>query len=243
MPTKPQLTASPPPPLLPALLLLISPITWFFLEYFAIQGMAHGSPRYDPFIESLTDLGIDYRQVHELKHHNVHSMRHQWMNADFLQLAVAFGVAQAWAVFKEGRKVLVRGLLVGMFVLGMGLFALIHGGPRERVWQIQGWHWMGLSLLAVAGNLHSVLVAAAPGGTHEFEGGLVYRSLSLVLGGMGLYSFYRWGFTLGEWDYITPLGTWERGCVYPVVGWMVVTGVAMVVERARGVGGGKGKKA
>ncbi|KAF2162602.1 hypothetical protein M409DRAFT_68921 [Zasmidium cellare ATCC 36951] len=242
-------------PLLPTLLLIAAPLTWPIFEYYSIQGFAHSQPTYNILIESLTDLGINYRQVHELKHYNVTSLRHGTINFLFLLAGTLFGLAQLGLFWGSRHRATTQGLafvrrlrtvLTLVYVAGMVLFAQVHGGPRERVWKIAGWHWMGLGMAAIAGNLNSILVAAVPAQVHEVERSVVYRVGSGVLGTAGLYSFYRWAFTLGEWNYLTQLGLWERGCFYPVLAWEALAGVAFLVGRfggGDGVAKGKGKRA
>lgn len=251
MPPKAQIQPIPKPPILPALFLLAGPLAWPIFEWYSIQGFAHGYDTYDYAIESLSDLGIDYRQVHPLKHYNVQSHRYATINFDFLQAGACFGIAQLLLLWLTRQRVtsqtaLIRTLrfvLTLLYVGGMVLFAQIHGGPREKMWKIIGWHWNGLAMAAIAGSLNSILAAAVPGQFHEFERSALYRALSVGLGSAGLYSFYRWAFTLGEWDYQTKLGLWERGCIYPVLIWEAVTGFALLVARFGGSGVAKGKKA
>lgn len=97
-------------------------------------------------------------------------------------------------------------------------------------------------MAAIAGNLNSIVAAATPT-TGPFEGIVLYRGLSAAFGGAGLYSFWRFQ-TLGEWDYQTQLGLWQRGMIYPVLAWEALTAVALVLSNvAGGSGVAKGKRA
>lgn len=101
---------------------------------------------------------------------------------------------------------------------------------------------MGFGMAAVAGNLNSIVAAATPT-TGPFEGNVLYRGLSAAFGVAGLYSFWRFQ-TLGEWDYQTQLGLWQRGMIYPVLAWEALTAVALVLSNvAGGSEVGKGKRA
>ncbi|EME40595.1 hypothetical protein DOTSEDRAFT_90774 [Dothistroma septosporum NZE10] len=223
--------ASRKPPVIPALLLLASAGTYAYLEYGAWQGYDLGLGNdYDWKIESVSDIGIDYRQVHPLKHYNVTSYRHQWMNAAILQAGVVFAVAQIYLLWSSRHRATqqtallrtLRLLLAVTYAGGMVLFACVHGGPRERHWEIVGWHWTGLAMAGLAGNLSLVLISIMALSEIEKDG--LHRLVSSTLGGFGLYCFYRFN-TLGEWDYLTQLGLWQRGTLYPVLVWNVATAI------------------
>ncbi|CAK3925421.1 DUF998 domain-containing [Lecanosticta acicola] len=251
MPPKPGPAAPLPhrPPLLPAVLFAIASGSWFFWELRAQAAFDAGTTSYDWKIESLSDLGVDYRQVHPLKHYNVTSHRHGSQNFNFLQAGVCFGLAQLILLFAttknratQNNALLLRNLrllLTALYAGSMLLIARIHGGPREKFWKIIGWHWMGFGTAAVAGNLNSLLAAAVPTVGVTFEAHAVYRAFSAVLGMAGLYSLWRFQ-NLGEWHYQTELGLWQRGMVYPVLAWEAMTAVALVAANVSGGGGGGG---
>ncbi|WPV18463.1 hypothetical protein CLAFUW4_12045 [Fulvia fulva] len=237
------------PPVIPAVLLLGSAIAWPILEYRAWQYYDLGLGNdYDWKIESLGDLGVDYRQVHPLKHYNITSYRHQEMNAAIMQAGTVFALAQIYYLITSRQRAnqqtallrTLRLLLSLVYAGGMFLFAYIHGGPRERFWEIIGWHWTGLAMAGLAGNLSLILVSIMAT-TNEIENDGLYRLISSALGGFGLYSFYRFN-TLGEWDFQTQLGLWQRGTIYPVLAWNVAT--ALFTFGAQfGESAGKPKKA
>lgn len=227
-----------PPPLLPALFFLAAAGSWPFFEYYAIQTFDGGYLGYNWAVESLSDLGVDYRQVHPLKHYNVHSHRHASQNFNFQQAGVLFGLAQLYLLYASRRRAsqdtamlrTIRLLLTLAYAGGMVLLGRVHGGPREKHWQIIGWHWTGLTMAALAGGLNSILAGAAvTTGAHEKS--IIYRFLSLALGGATLYSFYRFQ-TLGTWNLDTKLGLWQRGMIYPVLIWELATAVAVVISNA-----------
>ena len=228
-------------PLIPAILFLLSSIAWLPIESYCHLWFENGLPTYDWKIESLSDLGVDYRQVHELKHYNVTSHAYQYMNANFIQAGVAFALGQLLLIWTTRRNVttetaLLRTIRTALSFLVLGgfvLIATIHGGPRERFWKIIGWHWNGFGLVALAGNLNSFLSSVRANQVGVFEGNQIYRLLSSMLAGLGLYSYYRFN-TLGEWDFETPIGLWQRGAVYPILAWELLTGVLLLIETVSG---------
>ena len=76
-------------------------------------------------------------------------------------------------------------------------------------------------MAGLAGNVCLILVSTMATTSSIEEDGL-YRLVSSALGGFGLYSYYKFS-KLGEWDYQTQLGLWQRGTLYPVLFWNVAT--------------------
>ncbi|KXS99745.1 hypothetical protein AC578_10402 [Pseudocercospora eumusae] len=223
--------------MIPAVLYVASIAGWGFLELYAQSGFEHGERTYDWSIESLSDLGVDYRQVHPLKHYNVTSHRFAAMNYAFFQAGAIFAIGQLILLYtsrkqhtQETTTLRTLRLLLTLFVAGgMVLLGSIHGGPREKFWKIIGWHWNGLTLVATAGNLNSILSAVVGNqlGRHESNG--AFRALSLGLGVGGLYSFYQF-LSLPEWDWKTPVGLWQRGSIYPVLAWELLSAISILVS-------------
>lgn len=219
---------------LPATILLLSSIAFLPLELYAIQMYENGLGYFDWTVESMSDLGVDYRQVHPLKHYNVTSYRYAIANANFIQAGVAFAVAQLTLLFLTRKNATsdvallrtIRTLLALFFAVGLTLMALIHGGPREKFWNIIGWHWNGMALAAIAGNLNSILAATKPGQLGSLESSALYRLPSLALGVFGLFSYYQF-MTLGEWDYQTKVGGWQRASLYPIFAWELLTAIGV----------------
>lgn len=227
-------------PLLPATLFLVAAVAWPLLEVYTIMGY-DGCEKYNFGIESLSDLGVNYRQVHPLKHHPVTSWLNAFQNANFVQAGVLFGLAHLALLYITRHSATagtanlrtLRALLTFFYAGGMILMGRIRGGPREKHWEIIGWHWTGLALAAVAGNLNSIIAAAVPNQIGGFDRIASYRALSALLGVFGLYSFYRFQ-TLGEWDFETQIGRWQRGSIYPVLLWEAVTAGNIIIANRSG---------
>ena len=228
-------------PMFSAVIFILSSLAWYPLESYCHLWFENGEPTYSHKIESLSDLGVNYRQVHELKHYNVTSYAFNWANGNFIQAGVAFAVAQLFLIYITRRNVTqqtaflrtCRTVLSCFVLAGFVLFAQIHGGPRERFWKIIGWHWFGFGMIAIAGNLNSFLASARPNQIGGFEDNQIYRFLSSMLAGIGFYSYYRFN-TMGEWNYATPIGLWQRGTIYPILAWELLTGVFVVLETFSG---------
>lgn len=226
--------------LLPATLFLAAAVAWPLLETYTIFGY-DGCEKYSLSVESLSDLGVNYRQVHPLKHHPVTSWLNAYQNYNFMQAGVLFCLAHLALLYITRYRATsrtaplrtIRALLTFFYAAGMVLMGRIHGGPREKLWEIIGWHWTGLTLAAVAGNLNSIVAAVVPNQIGGFDRIASYRALSALLGFAGLYSFYRFQ-TLGEWDFETEIGRWQRGCIYPVLLWEAVTAGNVIVAHRSG---------
>jgi hypothetical protein len=164
-----------------------------------------------------------------------------YQNYNFWQAGALFVLAQM-ALLSMTKRIAkpemgmlrtVRFLLALFFAGGMVLMGRIRGGPRERLWEIIGWHWTGMGLAAIAGNVNSILAGLADGQMGAWDGKGWYRAVSVGLGVFGLYSYWRFQ-TLGEWDMDTHLGLWQRGTLYPVLVWEVVTAVNVINARKHG---------
>lgn len=228
-------------PIILSLLLLIAPISWFVFEFYAILGFQSNGD-YDPRIESISDLGVEYKQVHPLKHYTVASHRAKLQNFNFLVSGALFAVAQialllvSRAAASSSSAGLVRTLRFVAALLVAGGFILlgrVHGGPREKKFGTAGWHWNGLALVAVAGNVTSLLAGAGASHIGGLDRSTAYRALSLTLGLAGLYSYYRFT-TLGSWNFQTQVGLWQRGTIYSVLAWEAVTAVSLLATSTFG---------
>lgn len=241
MATKVQpLAASTPAVVVPATLFLVAALAWPLLEIYTVFGY-DGCEKYSLSIESLSDLGVNYRQVHPLKHFPVTSWLNAYQNFNFVQAGVLFGLAHLDLLYitrhvatsRTAPLRTIRALLTIFYAVGMVLMGRIHGGPREQMWEIIGWHWTGLTLAALAGNLNSIVAALVPNQIGGFDRITSYRALSATLGTFGLYSFYRFQ-TLGEWDFETEIGRWQRGSIYPVLLWEVVIATNVIIANRHG---------
>lgn len=134
------------------------------------------------------------------------------MNAGFVWQGLLFAAAGI-LVFKAGCRgrapFLVLALVHG---LGNVLVAVVHSDAAA-----DGWHVAGAGMAIVGGN--AAVVAAGLG----LWGG--YRVASVVIGFAGLASLLA--LASGS-----PVGVWERGSVYTIIGWELLAATAVFVSSA-----------
>lgn len=144
------------------------------------------------------------------------SPRAPLMNAAFAFQGVCFAVAAA--LFATGATRSRNRLWFLVFAIGNGignvLIAIVHSG------QGNAWHVIGAVLAIVGGNgaalTGSVLLASA-----------AYRATSITLGALGLLCLLVVGMGVGD------VGLWERGSVYPIFAWQILTAVMLLRVRPK----------
>jgi hypothetical protein len=153
------------------------------------------------------------------------SPRAALMNAAFVAQAVAFPIG-GWFVSRavRTRAAPFMALAVGNGV-GNLLVAAVHSGSGSAV------HGVGAALALIGGN------AAVLAGSSVLRPALAapaYRAVSIALGVFGLLCLLAVGVEL------SPIGAWERGSVYAIYAWQVVTAVVVIRHvRPRNRGSGQ----
>lgn len=176
--------------------------------YFAAEALAASAlPNYGYGVDFVSTLGDP-----------AISPRASLMNAAFVIQGVCFPVA---AALIAARLVHRRNRLCFLgFALANGignvLVALVHSG------QGNSWHIAGAALALLGGN------AAAVAGSGLMRS-RAHRVTSLGLGGLGLVCL------LVVASGVSPVGLWERGSVYPIFAWQVLTAV-LLLRRQPGAG-------
>lgn len=127
------------------------------------------------------------------------------MNAAFCVQGALFLVG---AVLAGGARPLVA--LVGANAAGNVLIALFHSGSAT--------HAAGAVLAIVGGNAAVIAGSSLIGGWH--------RRVSIGLGVVGLLSFSVFVYGL-ENSGVGPRGVWERGSVYTITVWQLLTAAAL----------------
>lgn len=133
----------------------------------------------------------------------VRAVRARWLGALFVLLTVAAAVGDA-------------------------LVAFVYGG--SPLWN-DGYEWLHAlgAILAIFGGNLAVLAGTTVAG--RAVGGWSYRVVGTLIGLAWLVIFWM----LQNYDYFTvryaPIGTVERGCVYTVMLWQLVTGVWLLARR------------
>jgi len=133
------------------------------------------------------------------------------MNAAFAFQGVCFAVATTLFAAQAPRSR--NRLWLLMFAVGNGignvLVALVHSGQGNP------WHVIGAVLAIVGGNGAALAGSVLPGST-------AYRVASIGLGTLGLLCLLMVGVGVG------PVGLWERGSVYPIFAWQILTAVVLL---------------
>lgn len=133
------------------------------------------------------------------------------MNAAFAFQGGCFAVA---AVLVAGARK--RWWLVGFACangVGNVLIAVVHSGQGNP------WHAIGAVLAIIGGNAAALAGSALSGST-------AYRVAAIGLGTLGLLCLPAVAIGAG------PVGAWERGSVYPIFAWQILTAAVLLRGQA-----------
>jgi hypothetical membrane protein len=116
-------------------------------------------------------------------------------------------------------------VLVSMYALGDVLVATFHGNAAAAGnYTAATLHWLG-SLLAILGGNAAIIAGSS------VVAGLVkmrwYRAVSVSLAVLGLLSLLFVGGVVGQ---LNP-GLWERGAVYSIFLWQILSAVLLIARR------------
>ena len=200
--------------------LRIGALSWVVsaLVYFVAEAVAAAAmPRYGYATDYISTLGAPGLSPLALL-----------MNAAFVVQAILFPLGAALMVrgsqVRKASAFLVFAVLNGIGNLLVGTW---HSGPSGLG---PDWHGVG-AFLAIAGGNVAVLLGSLVFRRAGASG--AYLAVALALGALGLGSFL--GLILDTSLSVLPIGTWERGSVYSIYAWQVVTAVYFMrrsVERA-----------
>jgi hypothetical membrane protein len=205
-----------------ATLWLAAGIAYLTLEAITAAGYRGG---YSYTRNYISDLGVTRPSVFEGR--MIDSPRATVMNVGFylegiLFLAAAALVVRAFAVRREWLFLsLAATHAVGLIVVGT-----IHGGGTESASGSIQWHTLGAALAIVGGN---GAVLAEAGLSRQIGSPAWYRASSVALGVAGLVSLTMLLVDRGSTTVnLLPEGTWERGSVYSVTAWELLTGACLL---------------
>jgi hypothetical membrane protein len=103
--------------------------------------------------------------------------------------------------------------------IGNVLVGTFHSGtPHSGV----NWHVLGAGLAIVGGNA-AVILAGSAGA--RLGAPVLYRRTSVALGIVGLACLAA---LIVDGSHVVPVGILERGAVYPIIAWELMTGIALV---------------
>ena len=186
-----------------------------FLVCEAVAAAAVPAPGYNYATDFISELGVPGR-----------SPLSAVMNVGFCLQGLLFlaGAVLVTRVTETGRRRLFL-VLVSLHALGAVLVATFHGDSLAAGdYEGGALHWFGALFTMVGGN--AAIIAGS-----SVVGGLVtvrwYRAASIALGVAGLLSLFIIGNPTAQ---LTP-GIWERGAVYTILFWQIVTAFLLFARR------------
>ncbi|MDT5337262.1 MAG: hypothetical protein QOD90_2767 [Mycobacterium sp.] len=146
------------------------------------------------------------------------------MNVGLCVQGVGFfvGAILAGRASATGRRSLFR-VLAAFYALGMLLVAAVPFGVGAPATDMSGFHWLGALLAIFVGNAAIVAGSSVVAG---LVGVRWYRKASVLLAVLGILSFL----ILSQPAAAPSLGIWERGSVYSVMLWQMLSAVLLLNE-------------
>jgi hypothetical membrane protein len=210
-------------------LLSLAGTLWLFAGIFYLSAeaiTAAAFPGYSFAHNYISDLGVPYKTVVDGR--TLHSPRALIMNlGGFILDGTLYAAATISAISAIRSK-----HWAGIAFLALGivhsagtiLVGIVHNGSHEVVTGLQQIHVFGAALAIIGGNAASIVAA-------EFSRRLgapsVYSIASLGLGLFGLFSVALLKFST-ELGMAVPFGILERGSVYTITMWEIITGLTIL---------------
>lgn len=116
-------------------------------------------------------------------------------------------------------------VLAALYALGAVLVATFHAGPGAAADNLLVYHWLGSLLVFLGGN---AAILAGSSVVADLVGVRWYRKVSLVLAVLGFLSFVVFGNPAAR----PYLGVWERGSVYPLLLWQMLSAALLLARRS-----------
>lgn len=191
----------------------------FYLLSEAIAAAAF--PGYSYGQNYISDLGVPYPTAEG------HSSLAWVMNfGGFILDGMLYGTA----AFIASRMVRPAGRLFLLFAathaVGTIMVGIVHSGPHEVAEGIHRFHVIGAAMAIIGGNAASIAASRSGAPT-------LYRRISLGLGLFGLISLAMLEANRVLGTAVLPDGMLERGSVYPITVWEILTGLMLITGRHR----------
>lgn len=191
-------------------------------------------PGYSYAHNYISDLGVPYDGM--IHGRALHSALAPVMNfGGFIVDGTFYGlatVAATWAAWRMGWSRAGAGfLMLGLIhAIGTIMVGSVPNGPREVALGLAPIHLIGAAMSIIGGN--AALLAAA-GFSRRFGAPVAYRMACVGLGLFGFASLalLEAGGLTGR--AILPDGLLERGAVYPITAWEIMTGAALLRAQSR----------
>lgn len=188
---------------------------------------AWGFPGYSYATNYISDLGVPYQSD---EGRTFDSSLALVMNAGFVVQGVLLLLGTVWAVRGGGLRP--RGALLALgalYAVGLLLVATVHGGPREAADGTGVLHVVGAGAAIISGN---AVALAAGRVSRQLGANSRYRAASTTLGAVGLLSLLMLVVDSGTTAFtLLPDGVWERGSVYSITAWQLLTGLAILTAQ------------
>ncbi|MFN8515410.1 MAG: DUF998 domain-containing protein [Thermomicrobiales bacterium] len=206
---------------------IVAGVAYLSLEAIAAAGYRGG---YSYARNYISDLGVTRASMFEGR--MIDSPRAVVMNTGFYLEGMLFLAAAVLAVRAfAGRRGWLFGGLAATHTIGNIVVGTIHGGGTEAASGSIQWHTIGAALAIVGGN---ATVLAGAGLSRQIGSPRWYRAVSVTLGVLGMSCLVMLLVDRGSTTVnLLPEGTWERGSVYTVTAWELVTGACLLTFTRR----------
>ncbi|MFJ3957229.1 DUF998 domain-containing protein [Arthrobacter sp. NPDC090010] len=203
-------------------LFILAPCWYLFCEMVA----ALGFPGYDYARNYISDLGVPAGGV--LEGRAMDSRLAEVMNAGFIGegLLITLGVVLLIASGAgRSRRFGVLAALLLVHSVGIAVVGLVHGSPANVANGLMAFHGLGAVAAIGAGNAAALVAGLGDAlSSHDaVRHRAVYRTVSTVLGAAGFLFA-----VLLVTHFQLPDGVWERGSVYTIIAWQLLTGVVLL---------------
>ena len=212
-------------------LIRLAGVLWLLaaFAYLASEAIAAAAfPGYSYAYNYISDLGVPHDGM--IDGRNIHSPLASVINiGGFILDGVLSATASIAAIFAIGQTRR-AGTLFLVFAtvhsIGSILVGSVHSGARELAAGSMDFHVIGAAMAIIGGNC--ALIAAAS--FSRWLGVLpVYRIASCVLGICGLLSLAMLEISRASGLVIAPEGILERGSVYAITIWKILTGMTILL--------------
>ena len=188
---------------------------------------AWGFSGYSYATHYISDLGVPYPSE---EGRTFDSRLAPVMNIGFVVQGVLLPLGVVWAVRGGGLRPRGAMLALGaLYAVGLLLVATVHGGPREAADGTGVLHVAGAGAAIIAGNVVALVAGRV---SRQLGARASYRAASTTLGAVGLLSLLMLVVDSGTTAFtLLPDGVWERGSVYPINAWQLLTGFALLAAQ------------
>jgi hypothetical protein len=203
---------------------LVSAASYLLAEAIAARGFAH----YSYLRNFISDLGVPYVGMSDGR--ALHSTLAPVMNfGGFMLHGILFALAALAVLPALGASQRATRAMYGillMYVTGSTLLAFVHGGNRELASGLFGLHLFAAIITIIGGNLAVLTLTVL---MHDLFGSHAYRGGTIAFFTCALIGAVLWAVL----PHGPVSGLYERGCVYMIMGWELMTGAHLLAAVRR----------